>query len=314
MVAASHAVVDLEIPPGPPPRQGLIDRLRYGYHFLTEPIDFVGRRFERYGDLYYAPSGGVGLYVLRHPEHIWEVLVRDGAKYGKTHTAFDVLTKFLGRGLLTTDGEQWRRQRRMVQPAFARKRLKGYAAMMVDEAERTAQGWHAGQVRDLSREMMELTLRAVCRTLFGHDARSQADEVWAAMEAFHRYIAPSMLPAWLPLPARRRADEAVATLDRIIYGMIDERRRGRRSDPPDLLQMLLDAVDEDGDRGRLDDREIRDQLVTLFLAGHETTSHSLTWSFYLLSQSPEATARLSEELDRVLGDRAPRYDDLEQLP
>src|SRR5690606_6248240 len=175
--------------------------------------------------------------------------------YGKTHTAFDVLTKFLGQGLLTTDGERWRRQRRMVQPAFARKRLEGYATMMVDEAERTAQSWHAGQVRDLSREMMGLTLRVVCRTLFGHDVRSEADEVWNAMEAFHRFIAPSVLPEWLPLPARKRADEAVATLDRIIYGMIEERRRGRGADPPDLLQMLLDAVDDEGDQGRLDDRE-----------------------------------------------------------
>jgi cytochrome P450 len=129
----------------------------------------VQRRFDRYGDIYYAPSAGVGLYVLRHPDHIWEVLVRDGAKYGKTHTAFDQLKRFLGEGLLTTDGEAWRRQRRMVNPAFTKGRLEGYAAAMVDESLATRDAWRDGDRRDLSREMMELTLRIVCQTLFSHD-------------------------------------------------------------------------------------------------------------------------------------------------
>ena len=124
-------------PPGPKPRRGALDSLGYYYRFFTDSLRFIEERFEEYGDLYCAPSGGVDLFVLRHPDHIWEVLVRDGAKYGKTHTAFDTLTKFLGYGLLTTDGETWRRQRRMVQPAFSRKRLEGYARAMVSEGLET---------------------------------------------------------------------------------------------------------------------------------------------------------------------------------
>jgi cytochrome P450 len=304
------------VPPGPPPRNGLLESLVYYYRFFRDSIGVVQGRFDRYGDIYYAPSNGVGLYVLRHPEHLWEVLVRDGAKYSKSHTGLETLTKFLGHGLLTTDGDQWRRQRRMVQPAFAKKRLAGYAEMMVDETRRIDGRWPDGAEIDLSREMMELTLRVVCRTLFGHDVRDQTDDVAVAMEAFHGYLAsPDILPNWLPLPNRKRADEALETLDRIIFGMIDARREQRqpRPDPPDLLQMLVDATDEEGDGAGLDDREIRDQLLTLFLAGHETTSHGLTWAWYLLSQHPNELARLHAELDEVLAGRPPRYEDLEAL-
>jgi cytochrome P450 len=306
----------LNTPPGPPPRRGVVDSLGYYYQFYRDSIGVVRERFERYGDIYYAPSDGVGLFVLKHPEHIWQVLVRDGAKYGKTHTAFKMLERVLGHGLLTTDGEVWRRQRRMIQPAFSSKRLAGYADAMVDEAQRCAEGWYPGQIRDLSREMMELTLRVVCRTLFSHDVRGQADTVAGAMGALRTVgTTPDFLPSWMPSPIRSRSEKAVAELDRLIYGMIAE-RRGTENAPqvPDLLHMLLTAVDQEGDGGVLDDKEIRDQLVTLFLAGHETTSHALTWTWYLLSQNPEVEAKLHAELDEVLGGRAPRFEDLDELP
>jgi cytochrome P450 len=304
------------VPPGPPPRKGTLDSLAYYYQFYRDSIGTVQRRFDRHGDIYYAPSGGVGLYVLRHPDHIWEVLVRDGANYGKTHTAFDQLKRFLGDGLLTTDGAAWRRQRRMVNPAFTKARLEGYASAMVDESLATRDAWRDGERRDVSREMMELTLRIVCQTLFSHDVGGQADDVALAMDTFRDSIGrPDFLPKWIPSPNRRRAREAVAALDRIIYGMIAERRQsGHKPDPPDLLHMLLSARDDEGDGAALADKEIRDQLVTLFLAGHETTSHAVTWTWYLLSQHPAAEATLHAELDRVLGGRPPTYADLEALP
>ncbi len=303
-------------PPGPPPRDGLIDSLRYFYAFYNDAVGTVRSRFDRYGDIYYAPSNGVPLYVLRHPDHIWQVLVKDGAKYTKKHTALETLTRFLGDGLLTTDGEVWRRQRRMVQPAFSHKRLEGYAAMMVDEALKIAGSWQDGDEREVGREMMELTLRVVSRTLFSHDVRGQTDDVASAMKAFHGDLSrPDLLPEWLPSPWRKRAEQAVQALDDIIYGMIRERRaRGVAPEPPDLLHMLLDAVDTEGDGGSLGDREIRDQLVTLFLAGHETTSHALSWTWHLLSQHPEVEAKLHAELDDVLRGSAPGYRDLEALP
>ena len=309
-------------PPGPAPRRGgFLGNVAYYAGFLMDPIGFVASRFARYGDIYRVPGTGPGgersghpdLYALRHPDHLHEVLVTRAAKFEKTHTAFERLSEFLGQGLLTSDGETWRRHRSLVNPAFGKKRLAGYAEIMQAEAERTAREWEDGSVRDIGRDMMELTLRAVSRTLFHHDVTEQTAEVARAMGAFHEMVVqPDLLPSWLPTPAKRRRARAVQTLDGIIYAMIE----GRRKNPPDaetdLLQMLLNATDELG--GRLDDREIRDELTTLFLAGHETTAHALAWTWYLLAQSAGAEQKLHAELDAQLSGRAPHFEDLTSLP
>jgi cytochrome P450 len=302
------------LPPGPPPRDGALAHARYFAGFLLDPIGFVARRFARYGDVYYAPSGGTGLYVIRHPDHLREVLVTRASSFHKTHSALARLSLVLGDGLLTTDGETWKRQRRMVQPAFSSARLAGYAGVMVEEAARAAETWRGGEVRDVGREMMQVTLRVVSRTLFGHDASARhIEDVGRAMRLFQgSLVRPNLLPAWMPSPQRRKLRHALDALDALTYGVV----AARRSSPvrqPDLLQMLVDAVDEEGDGGRLTEKELRDQLVTLFLAGHETTSHALTWTLYLLSRNPRAERALHEEIDRVLGDRVPTYDDLAGL-
>jgi cytochrome P450 len=306
----------MSLPPGPPPRDGIVASARYFAGFFFDPIGFVSQRFATYGDIYYAPSGGTGLYVLRHPDHLREVLVTRAASFHKKHTAFERLGLVLGEGLLTTDGETWKRQRRMVQPAFAHARLAGYARVMTEEAARAAGGWRDGEVLDVGREMMQLTLRVVSRTLFGHDVPAgQIETVGRAMTLFQRSILrPQLLPQFLPSPGRRRLARSLEALDRMIYDIIGARRTSGGAPASDLLQMLVDAVDEEGDGGRLTERELRDQLVTLFLAGHETTSHALTWTLYLLSQNPDAERTLHEELDRVLGERDPAYDDLDRLP
>jgi cytochrome P450 len=314
-------------PPGPPPRRaGFVGSVAYYVDFAIDPIGFVAGRFARFGDLYYvpgpdhAPPQGAarprnpGLFALRHPDHMIEVLVTRAAKFEKTHSAFERLSEFLGQGLLTADGDAWRRHRSLVNPAFGKKRLAGYAQIMCSEAQRTLAAWQHGEERDVGRDMMELTLRAVSRTLFQHDVGEQTDEVARAMSAFHEAIGrPDLLPSWVPTPGRRRTRRAVESLDRIIYGIIEERRRAPPTERTDLLQMLLTEVGEDGGKG-LDDREVRDELVTLFLAGHETTAHALTWTWYLLAQSPHAEAELHAELDRVLGGRTPCADDLASLP
>ncbi len=305
-------------PPGPPPREaGLLARARYGLNFLLDPFGFITGRFDRYGDIYFVGDKGEqpGLYVLRHPDHVEQVLITEARKVRKTHTAFAVLSEVLGDSLLTTDGEIWRRQRRLVQPAFSRARLVEYAKAMGEEAAAEADRWRDGEVRDVSVDMMEMTLRIVCRTLFGHDARGDASAVRRSMQTFQSLLLETLpLPRWLS-PRHYRLRRASNGLDAIIYKMIAARRANGRSDgAADLLDMLLHAVDEEGDGTGLSEREIRDQLVTLFLAGHETTANALTWTFLLLGQNPEVEKRLHEEVDRVLGRRAATYDDLAQLP
>jgi cytochrome P450 len=286
------------------------------YGFATDAIGFVGKRFERYGDIYYVPAEPAGLYVLKHPEHLYQVLVERAAAFTKGHTAFERMSQVLGSGLLTSDGEEWRRHRRMLQPAFQKARLVEYTTAMAEASEALARCWGDGQRIDMSQEMMRLTLAIVSRTLFSHDVEGEAGDVGHAMAAFQDLITrPDLVPAWLPSPRRRRLEQAVATLDSIIYRLIRERRaeRGQGERRHDLLERLVAAVDEEGDGKRLSEKEIRDELVTLFLAGHETTAQTLTWTFYLLAQHRDVEARLHAELERELGGRTPGYDDLERL-
>ena len=325
-------------PPGPPMRgAGVFARIRYGLNFLLDPLSFVGKRFERYGDAYFVESSDQpGLFVFRDPEDIWQVLVGESKNFRKTHSAFRELGEVLGdSGLLTTDGERWRTHRRIVQPAFSPRRMDGYARVMIREAVAEASRWRPGQTLDVSEAMMELTLRIVARTLFGHEvsapndghgsaAIASADTV-EAVRAAMRTLQEGMitrvvaLPRWLDRAGRRK-DAAIATLDELIARMIV----ARRSQPPgqhdDLLQRLLEARDDNDDVpvGKksdlaLTDREIRDHLVTFFLAGHETTSNALTWTFHLLGQNPSQRARLEAHLDEVLGDRDPTPDDFPRL-
>jgi cytochrome P450 len=309
--------IPARLPPGPPLRRGLLGSLGYYYGFYNDPIGFVRGRFDTYGDIYYAPSDSGGLYVIRHPDHLREVLVTRAAAYTKDHTGLRLIARFLGEGLLTSDGEAWKRQRRMIQPAFSAARIAEYARIMAGETDSLAARLKDGGAIDASREMMELTLRIVSRALFGHDVSTEIEEVARAMAVFQTSVAvPDVFPRWMPNPYRTKLHRAIATIDRIIHGMIEDRRRGgpRADGRTDLLQMLVTAVDEEGDKKGLTEREVRDQLVTLFLAGHETTSHALTWTLYLLSQNPAVEADLHREIEGALGGHEPTPDDLPRLP
>jgi len=303
-----------ELPPGPAARStGLVGTVRYGLAFLRDPFGFVGGRFERFGDIYYAPSGGVGLYVVRHPDHVRDVLVTQADAFEKTHTALESLSSVLGQGLLTSDGEVWRRHRRLLGPAFGKKAIEGYAAGMVRETVTTVERFRDGETRDIADEMIDLTLRIVGRTLLGIDVGSEVARIGRAMNVFQTSLSvPQGLPKLLRWPIERRTARAVAELDEIIERVIRERRAAGPGEP-DLLQMLLDATDPENPSDRLSQREIRDELITFLLAGHETTSNTLTWALYLISQSPEVERALQSEVDRVLGDRLPGPGDIERL-
>ncbi|HEY0136136.1 MAG TPA: cytochrome P450 [Nannocystis sp.] len=301
-------------PPGPPLRRGLAQNLRYYAAFSTDPTGFVEQRFKQYGDIYYAPATDGGLFVLKHPDHLRDLLITHAASYRKTHTALARLRTFLGDGLLTSDGADWTRQRRMVQPAFARTHLAGFARIMVEETDRTLTTWKGGETRDLGSNIMAMTLRSVSRCLFGQDSAGEVDAVARAMLTFQAEFARvDILPPWLPTPQRLRFRRALATIDRIVFAMIDAQRSDTTATSGHLLALLASAIDSEGDGAGLSREEVRDQLVTLFLAGHDTTSYALLWTMTLLAAHPEATKLLTAELDSVLAGRLPTLEDLPRL-
>lgn len=309
-------------PPGPPPMgSNPFALLNYARIFREDPIGFVGGRFETYGDMYSTTFRGVPLYVTRHPAHIHETLVTRGQSFQKPETGFGArqLRRFLGTGLVTSNGDFWRRQRRMINPAFNRRRIEAFGDVMVEKAVAAMLGWRSGDVREIGHVMMSITLAIVAKTLFDADTSADQDRVSRALDAFRNSSsAATFLPDWVPLPSIRRTRQALLDVDQIVYGLIDERRKETDealATRGDLLSALLLAT-EDGSStaatgARMTRKELRDELLTLFLAGHETTSQALTWTFYLLSQHPEIEAEVQDELDRVLGGRlATAADDL----
>ena len=225
--------------------------------------------------------------------------------------------RLLGEGLLTSEGEFHRRQRRLAQPAFHRQRIASYAEAMVHYANRTSDRWHDGATLDISEEMMRLTLGIVGKTLFDADVESESGEVGEAMAVVMELFDTLTLPFFellskLPLPQLRRFDAARTRLDNIIFSLVEDRRRSG-VDRGDLLSMLLLAQDEEGDGGQMTDQQLRDELMTIFLAGHETTANALTWTWYLLSQHPEIEANLHREIDDVLGSRQATFTDVANL-
>jgi cytochrome P450 len=223
----------------------------------------------------------------------------------------------LGEGLLTSEGEFHLRQRRLAQPAFHRDRIAAYGQSMVEYAERARSSWTDGRSLDLHNEMMRLTLAIVAKTLFSADVETEAAEIGEALtttfEAFNIGVLPfSELLEKLPLPYIKRFNAARARLDKTIYRIIDE-HRALGKDTGDLLSMLLLAQDTEGDGTGMTDVQLRDEAMTIFLAGHETTANALSWTWYLLSQHPEVEARFHREVG-TLGNRLPRPDDLANLP
>ena len=226
--------------------------------------------------------------------------------------------RLLGEGLLTSEGEFHRRQRRLAQPAFHRQRIAGYANVMSDYAERHIANWEDGKELDLAQEMMSLTLNIVAKTLFNANVDDETKDVREALttilEMFNLLLFPfSEILEKLPLPQSRRFNKSKAKLDSIIYRIVEERRKSGE-DAGDLLSMLIFATDTEGDGKGMTDEQLRDEAMTIFLAGHETTANALTWTFYLLSQNEEVEKKLHEELDGVLPDgKLPTMEDVPKL-
>ena len=284
--------------------------------FRSKPIAFLMKMAREYGDLPHFRLGSYPVYLLNHPDLVREVLVTRQSNFIKSR-ALQRARILLGEGLLTSEGDFHKRQRRLVQPAFHRDRLAAYAAVMCESAGRVRDRWRDGSTVDVAVEMMRLTLAVVGKSLFSADVESEAPEIGEALTTVLKMFNLLMLPfseylEKLPLPSIRRFDKARARLDATIYGLIEQRRRSGE-DRGDLLSMLLLAQDEEEHGGGMTDKQVRDEALTLFLAGHETTANALTWTWYLLSQNPDCEQRLHRELDAVLGGRAPQIDDLPAL-
>jgi len=283
------------------------------YAFRSDPLAFLTKAAREHGDLVYFRVARQHMYLVNHPDYVREILVANQGNFIKSR-ALQRAKILLGEGLLTSEGQHHLRQRRLVQPAFHRERLAAYAAAMSEGAMRWREGWRAGSELDIATEMPHLTLSIVAKTLFNADLRSEASEIGDAMTTVLQMFRLLLMPfseymEKLPLPYVRRFDKARARLDATIYGLIRERRKSGQ-DTGDLLSMLLLAQDEDD---RMSDQQVRDEALTLFLAGHETTANALTWTWYLLSQHPEVERRLHSEIDSVLEGRAPELSDVPQL-
>jgi cytochrome P450 len=296
-------------PPGPKP------------HFLIgniplasrNPLAVFRRWAEDYGDIFYYRAGWIHVYFLNHPDLIEFVLVRNYQNFLKDRVIQNSRW-FFGNGLLTSEGEQWKRQRRLSQPSFHRERIASYAGVMTNYAEQMLSHWRTGAVVDIHQEMMRLTLRIVVRALFSVEAE-ETEEISGALNVMMRNSigARMLLPPFfrrLPLPGLSELRRAVERLNNSVYRIIGLRRRNGR-DTGDLLSMLMEARDEDG--SQMNDKQLRDEVMTFFLAGHETTALALSWTWYLLSQNLETQQELQGELDRVLGGRVPNISDLSSL-
>ncbi len=284
--------------------------------FNSDALGFVERCAREFGDVVPTRFLYVPALFLFHPDHIEYVLATGSKNFIKAASLRSpFFHQLVGNGLVTSEGDFWRRQRRLAQPAFHRDRVEAYAVTMVGFAEQALARWTDGQTLDAHEEMMLLTQRVVAQTLFSADVSGDSREIGEALSNIVRPFASQATLKWildnrLPTPAHLRFNRDVRRIDSFVYRLIAE-RRASGEDTGDLLSMLMRAQDEDG--GGMTDKQLRDELMTIFLAGHETTALALTWAFYLLAQNPEAEARLAAELSEVLGGRAPEVSDLPRL-
>jgi cytochrome P450 len=302
---ASHAMT------GPSGTFGVRNLVR----FVNGQLPWLQDVVAEHGDVVRMKMLGVWWFIVSHPEDIERVLVKD-ARVMQRDSGIDIVRRVLGNGLLTSEGDLWKRQRKLMSQAFSPKRIADYAKAMVRVGDVALGRWRDGRATNLHQEMSRLTMEVVADVLFG--ASMGADDVrtvGGAMEVGNEFFSGSpeamlKLPKWLPTPRNVRMNRAVATLDRVVYDIIARRREGQPRD--DLLGTLLAARDEDG--SGMSDVQLRDEVMTLFLAGHETTSLALAHALYLLSLNPAIEQRLHSEIHEVLGERLPTADDARSLP
>lgn len=308
------------LPPGP--KNGLpILRYLVSQFFRTGlgpgagAIQLLRHLSREYGDVVYWKVAHRQTCLVTHPDLVYEVLATKSAQFTKTADARRAVGPILGEGLLLSEGNLYKRQRRLIQPAFHHRRIESYAQIMVDLAADRAAGYIVGEKRDIAEEMTKITLAIVCKTLFDAEVTGAAQRAGELVEILQRCADSDFktllpLPEWVPTSNHRQKQRAIRALDEFLYGLIAARRKNA-GEHKDLLSMLLEARDEDG--SGMEDRRVRDELITLFLAGHETTAAALTWTLFLLAKNPRCEGLVRAELREVLGGRQPTPADVPKL-
>jgi cytochrome P450 len=302
-------------PPGP--KDALLG-LTLARRFRSQPLEFITELGRTYGDIAYFRAGPIRFYVVNNPQLIREVLVTKHKNFRRPRFITGPLSKIDGNGLVLSEGDFWLRQRRLVQPAFATKRFDAYGRATVEYTQRMLDRFSGGAALDVADAMTELTLHIIAKTLFGVELEGQAARLGEAVRVVSEHVTaeagyPLHLPDWLPIKNKRRKRWAIRTLDEFVWNVIRQ-RRAVGGDAGDLLSMLLLAVDEEGDGGGMTDLQARDEAMTLFNAGHDSTAAALAWIWYLVAKHPAVEAKLIEEVDSVLAGRTPQYADVARLP
>ena len=295
-----------------PPRASISWLIRHASLLHRNWIRFFEKLTADYGDIVYFELPGIPLCMINEPGYVETVLVCDPGNSIKSKN-YRALARLLGNGLIVSDGKFWRQQRRLIQPAFHHDAIVGHLDLMTARVERMLDGWQQGEVLDVHQEMTELTLSIASDAFLGKNmedsARALTSVLYTLMEQYAG-LGIYLVPAWVPTPNNLRARMNVRKVDGVIADVIRD-RKASSDQRMDVLSMLLSSLDEAGQP--LSSRQLRDEVVTLFLAGHETTANALSWTWYLLARHPEVETRLLSEIRDVLGDRPPAVTDLAQL-
>ncbi len=288
--------------------------------FRADPLSLQLRARQEVGDLVRLRFGPFSFHLLSNPAEAYALLVDKSKNYSKRTPGYRMLSTVLGDGLVTSEGDLWRSQRRIIQPAFNKKKITGLTDVMREAAEDLANDWELlarqGAIVDIAHEMTTVTLRIAGETLCGVNLSDDSEEMSTAvnnlMTGFTKMMTvPFPFLASLPTPSNMKARRALAEVDRVVHEVIAEQRKDP-GDKPTLLNMLIDARDDDGQG--MSDKQLRDEVITILLAGHETTANALNWTFYLLSKHPAVARKLEAELDEVLDGAPPTMEQVRDLP
>ncbi len=289
-------------------------------NLLHKQTDFIFDAWHTLGDVYELDLGFVSIVMLNHPDYAQQILRDNPRNYAKGGEMWDSVRQIVGDGLVTSEGAYWRRQRRMIQPHFHRKHLAGLTQFILQAIEDGMNEWenyaHSDQPFDIAKAYSHITMKVIMRSMFGRTlSDADADLMGEAMGYTLDYTIKNMvlgkLPEWMPVPGRKRFREMLTRVDEFLYGLIDQRRR-EDSDSDDLLNMFLSLIDDETGEP-LSDKEIRDEVATIFLAGYETTSIAMTWATHMLLEHRDILKTMHTQVDEVLGKRPPQFGDLMRL-